>query len=313
VAWYKFRSIIIICALIFNIFVISNNSDLAGIDRQEGMVSASPETIYPIVYRGRESWEPFEILSEPIQGFNFNTRTSYALKIAVEGDKIYTVWRDDSDINGAGTDRDIFYRYFNGSSWSDIQVISEEIEGQNNNIGNSFDQADIAVENGNIYVVWGDINDTNNAGTDSDIFFRCNLTGTSWEPIQVISEPVLDQNINTGDSDNSKIAVENGRLYVQWSDTNDTNGAGTDRDIFYRYFNGSSWSDIQVISEPVFGQNYNTGNFQVDHGDIAVDNGKLYVVWADYNNTNGAGIDDDIHYRCNLTGTSWEPIQVRYM
>ena len=138
-------------------------------------------------------------------------------------------------------------------------MISEPVPGQNFNTGQSYYYSAIAVENGKIYVVWYDTNNTNGAGTDDDTFFRCNLTGSGWEPVQVISEPVPGQDINTGGSDGPSIAVENDKIYVVWHDGNDTNGAGTDGDIFYRYFNGSSWSKTQVISEPIEGSNINVG------------------------------------------------------
>ena len=95
----------------------------------------------------------------------------------------------------------------------------------------SFDPV-LAVENNKIYVVWVDKNDTNSAGTDEDIFYRCNITGASWEPVQVISEygPLNTANIRW--SGNPSIAVENGIIYVVWQDESYVNGAGSDSDIF---------------------------------------------------------------------------------
>jgi hypothetical protein len=58
----------------------------------------------------------------------------------------------------------------------------------------------------------------------------------NWSQIEVLSEPVLGQNFNTLGSKRPDIAVENGKIYVVWSDGNDTNGAGMDPDIFFRYF-----------------------------------------------------------------------------
>jgi hypothetical protein len=257
---------------------------------------------------GGINWSQIEVISEPIMGQNNNVGDSVVAKIAVEDNKIYVVWRDENNTNGAGTDPDIFYRYYDGSKWSEIQVISEPIVGSDNNTGFSS-YPDIAVENGKIYVVWHDHNNTNNAGTDKDIFYRCNLTGTDWEDIQVISEPVPGKNFNGDSSWEPAIAVENGRIYVVWYDSNKTNGAGTDYDIFYRCnITGSSWEDVQVISEPIVGSDIN--NQDCDDPKIAIENDKIYVVWQDFNDTNGAGTDGDIFYRCNLTGSGWEDIQV---
>jgi len=157
---------------------------------------------------------------------------------------------------------------------------------------------EITVDNSKIYVVWVDGNSANNnAGLDNDIFFRCNVIGTGWEQIQVISEPVRGQNYNTGASFVPDVAVENGKIFVVWSDSNDTNNANIlDTDIFYRCnITGLSWESTQVISEPVPAQNFNSQTSQSPR--IAVENGKIYVVWNDENNTNGAGTDKDIFYR----------------
>ncbi len=257
---------------------------------------------------GNFDWGQIEVISEPVPGQNINQKGGWRPKIAVENDKIYVVWQDNFNINGAGDDPDILYRYFDGNSWSNIQVISEPVQGQNNNVADSY-TPEIAVENGKIYVIWDDYEDINNAGTDRDIFFRCNLTGSGWEDIQVISEPVFGQNYNTGYSYTGGIVVENGNIYVAWADTSNEDNSGLDDDIFYRCnISGSGWEDIQVISESVPGENNNIG--KSEDPSLAVENGNIYTVWFDLDNTYGSGGDEDIFYRCNLTGIKWEPIQV---
>jgi cell division protein FtsN len=258
---------------------------------------------------GGLNWSQIEVISEPIFGQNYNGDSSSNPRIAVENGEVYVVWQDSSDIDGAGTDSDIFYRYFDGNTWSKIQIISEPVADDNKNTGASFNP-DIAVEDGNIYVVWHDRNDTHNAGTgDYDIFYRCNITGSSWEPIQVISEPVQNNNFNSGESWFPRLAVENSKIYVVWRDDSDLYGAGANSDIFYCCnLTSTKWETIQVISEPVPGNNFHTG-WSYDP-EIAVENDNIYVVWHDQNDTNGAGTDKDIFYRCNLTGSSWEQVQV---
>jgi hypothetical protein len=254
------------------------------------------------------SWEPVQVISEPIFGKDINIGRSWSPKIAVENGTIHVVWMDANNTNGAGNDFDIFYRCnLTGTSWEPVQVISEPIFGANT-VGPS-EYPDIAVENGKIYVIWRDRLNITNAGTDFDIFFRCNLTGTSWEDIQVISEPDSGQNLNTGRSMWAAIAVENGKIYVVWDDENNTNAAGTEWDILYRSnLTGLSWDPVQVISEPVPGQNRNTGDSK--YPQIVVKNDKIYTVWEDNNATNNAGTDIDIFIRSNITGTTWEPVEV---
>jgi hypothetical protein len=276
-----------------------NNTNNAGTDQD-------------IFYRHFDGivWGDIQVISEPVFGQNFCTGQSGWPRIAIENGSVYVVWTDINDTNGAGSGRDIFYRTnLSGNGWEPIQVISEPVQGQDFNIGMSW-IPEIDVEDGKAYVVWVEWNNTNNAGdSDADLCYRCNLTGSSWEPIQVISEPVPYQNINTGLTYEGAIAVENGKIYVSWGDETNLDGSGNDADIFYRAnLTGTSWEDIQVISEPISGQNINT---VLSYGDdIAVENGIIYVVWNDSNNTNGAGTDDDIFYRVNLTGTSWESVQV---
>jgi hypothetical protein len=257
---------------------------------------------------GGFDWSEIEVLSEPIFGSNVNNLTSDKPRIAVEGDNIYVVWSDESSLNGAGSDSDIFYRYHNGSEWSDIQVISEPVFGSDINQAASI-LPDIAVKNGNIYLVWYDANNTDGSGIDGDIFYRSNLTGTGWEDIQVISEPVKGADFNTKSSRFPKIEVENNKIFVTWEDYNDTYGAGLGWDIFYRCnLTGSNWENIQVISEPVQGQDFNIG--ESSFPDIALENGNIYVVWEDDNDTNNASTDKDIFIISNTTGTGWGDIQV---
>ena len=254
-------------------------------------------------------WSEIQVISEPVHGKDISQFGSVLPDIVVKNNKIYVVWKDYNNISGADSDADIFYRCnITGKNWEDIQVISEPVQGQNINKGDCI-WPKIAVENGKIYVVWEDNNNTNYAGTDWDIFYRCNLTGSDWEDIQIISEPIFGANENTGDSEWPDIAVDNNKIYVVWNDNNDTQAAGTDSDIFYICnLTGSSWETVQVISEPVKGNDVNTvGSY---FPSIAVEDGKIYVVWHDLNNTNGAGTDLDIFYRCNLTGSNWETVQI---
>jgi len=224
---------LIVIIFILNVIIVGWNNEFKADSPESNHQEILSNELKPRS-NGVFNWSQIEVLSEPIKGQNISTGCSMGPDIAVEDGKIYVVWSDENNTNGAGTDRDIFFRYFDGSIWSEVQVISEPVPGQDIDTDDSSG-SQIAVENGKIYVVWTSNNDTKGAGTDSDIFYRCNLTGSDWEPIQVISEPVVGQDFNTGDSRLDSIAVENGKIYVVWSDENNTNGAGTDWDIFYRW------------------------------------------------------------------------------
>jgi hypothetical protein len=251
-------------------------------------------------------WDDIDLPSEPIFDQNFNTGSSYHPEVVIDNDIIYLVWYDYNNTDNCGTDGDIFFRQFDGNSWSDVEVVSEPVEGQNYNTGNDY-RADIAVENGNIYVVWYSLNNTDNSGTDYDIHYRCNM-GSGWGDIQVISEPDLSGNLNTETSDIPKIDVYKGRVYTVWVDSTNYFGSGWDSDIFYRFFDGNVWFPIEVISEPTYGGNVNTGGSY--DPSIDVEDGRVYTVWDDSTNIDSSGSDDDIFFRCNLLNPGWEDIQV---
>jgi hypothetical protein len=254
------------------------------------------------------TWGQIQVISEPIFDQDNNTGDSKSQRIAVEGDKIYVVWRDNTNFSGSGGDYDIFFRYFNGLAWSEIQVISEPILGNNINTGSGGECA-IAVENGKIYVVWMDDNNTNSCGSDGDIFFRCNITGQGWEDVQVISEPTFGGNSNTGTSMYPQLDVENGNIYVIWADNTDLQNSGTDQDLFFRCKpTASGWGPIEVPNEPVTGKNLNIDNLGTMRGNIAVENGDVHIVWSDKNNTEGSGTDTDVFYRSKITGKGWGDI-----
>ena len=210
------------------------------------------------------SWEDFQIISDPILNNNINWSSSPA--IAVENNKIYVVWDDNDNTNGAGdTDKDIFYRTnLTGSNWEDLQVLSEPIPGKNININHSYHPR-IKVKNNKLHLVWYDRNNTNNAGNDIEIFYRCNLTGTNWEEAQVISEPIFGENINIDKSWMPDIAVEQDNIYVIWRDKNNTNGAGTDEDIFIRTTTSVPMSLRNPSVKPVSGYTDTDFNFTITY------------------------------------------------
>ncbi len=310
----KMKSIIIIILILFSIYIpffdsyskamyqktSSNNINNINLQKRANDINVN----------GTFALALTEVISEPMVDQNKNDKDSINPQIAVEDDKIYVVWGDSTNLSGSGSDSDIFYRYYYGNIWSEIQVISEPINGKDlNTAGSGYPS--IAVEDGSIYVVWGDYNNTNGAGEeDSDIFYRCNLSGMGWGDIQVISEPELGNNINNGWSYFPEIAVSNSKVYVVWEDNSSFSGSGVDDDEIYFRCNttGSSWEEIQIVSEPVFGKNINTGWSY--NPSIAAENGNIYIIWEDLNNTNGAGYDEDIFYRCNLSGSGWSEIQV---
>ncbi|UCE74019.1 MAG: hypothetical protein JSV56_13525, partial [Methanomassiliicoccales archaeon] len=209
-------------------------------------------------------WEPEIELSTDLASESQGTPS-----IAVEGDEVHVVWHGDDD-----GDFDIYYRYFNGTSWEPEQIISTDISME--------DQArpNIAIDNGNIHVVWGDFGDG-----DWDVYYR-HFNGTSWEP-----ELEISTDIGTENQSQPTVAAENGEVHVVWGDEGDG-----DEDIYYRYFNGTAWqSELEISSD--------TGSEAQHLPSIAVENDEVHIVWMDYGNSNW-----DAYYR-HYNGSEWQPEQ----
>jgi len=174
--------------------------------------------------------------------------------------------------------------HFNAvSNWSNATVISD-LYGWN--LLNSYHPSIAIDSNNNLHVVWDDF--TNSEwGTDSEIFY-INNTGSGWSNATAISDLY---GWNDGESSYPDIAVDkNNNLHVVWED--DTDGEwGTDKEIFYITYTGSSWSNATVISD-LYGWN----DKDCYHPMVAVDNNdNLHVVWWDY--TSGEwGADTEIFY-----------------
>ena len=149
--------------------------------------------------------------------------------IAVDGAKnIHVTWWDNTDYSGAGIDQDIFYKCWNATTgnWITTEVVSTE------STNTSSDPTIAADESGHLYVVWHDLTNYSDAGTDYDIFYkRWNVTTGNWTTTEVVSTE------STEDSKNPTIEVDNnGYVHVAWTDGTDYNNAGTDYDIFYKKF-----------------------------------------------------------------------------
>jgi len=197
-------------------------------------------------------------------------------------------WDDTTDYNGAGTDSDIFYKFWNGTSWSSTEVISTESTLNSVRPSIAVDSAD------NIHVTWDDTTDYNGAGTDSDVFYK-RWTGI-WSSTEVISTE------STSFSASPSIAVDSAdNIHVVYYDSTDYNGAGGDVDIFYKSWTGTSWSSTEVISTE------STSDSLVPS--IAVDSAdNIHIAWHDNTNYNGAGTENDIFYK--FWDGAWSPVEV---
>ena len=227
-----------------------------------------------------------------------NNDMSWMARIAIDSrDFLHVVWADDTDnVSTWGTDYEILYSYFDGSSWSIPIAISDFGLPTD---GKSW-QPSIAVDSqDNIHVVWSD-NTPGPWQTASEFeIFYCNYSMNSgnWSSPIVISDDVT--NWNTGNSRIPFIAIDhNDNLHVVWyDDTLGPWGGGIDTEIWYINRTNGKWGSAICVSDDASNFNTDTSEFP----SIAVDskNG-VHIVWEDDHNDPSWGNDKEILYR-NLT------------
>jgi hypothetical protein len=197
-----------------------------------------------------------------------NTGNSYFPQIIVSGaknqsdnDSIFVLWTDNT--TGSG---DIYFKRSvdNGTSFGNIENLS-------NSTGNSTD-AQIAVNQNNVYVVW-----TDNTTGSGDIYFKRSVdNGASFGNIENLSNDI-------GSSYEPQIVISGNNVYVVWTDN--TTGSG---DIYFKRSvdNGTSFGSTQNLGT-------NPGNSRA--AQIAVYQNNVYVVWSDDTTGNG-----DIYFKASL-------------
>ena len=239
------------------------------------------------------AWNTTEVVSSESIGL------SAAPSLAVDTDgNVHITWQDTTDYAGAGTDCDIFYKYWNAtsSSWTTTEVVSTE------STGKSYHPSLAVDSDGNVHIAWDDQTAYAGAGGDYDIFYkRWNTSTSSWTTTEVVSTE------STSLSAEPSLAVDpDGNVHIAWYDDTIYLGAGGDRDIFYKYWNATSsaWNATEVVSTESIGDSW--------HPSLAVDLlGYVHIAWEDYTDYAGAGGDWDIFYKYFDTSTEfWNATEV---
>jgi ribosomal protein L31 len=223
------------------------------------------------------TWDSIVLLSEFSQ-----SQSSYPAITVDSSDNLHVVWGEYENYNDAGTDRDVFYRRYNQQSqqWETPIVVSEESSSTSYAMSIAVDSMEIA------HIAWSDYDSMLGSGTDHDIFYRKYTPQSGLSPLELLTDQ------STLNSETSDIQIDSqDNIHVLWTDATDLLGAGTDTDVFYRFFNNASlmWSDYILISDQ------STGT--VFRPDIAIDNwNNLHIVWSDATDYLGSGTDYDILY-----------------
>ena len=197
--------------------------------------------------------------------FRKGIRNDLIPSIAVSGNNVYVVWKD----NTLGNDEVFYRRSTDGGATF----------GRTVNLSNTagFSGApSIAVSGNNVYIVWYDETPGN-----SEIFYR-----RSTDDGATFGSTVNLSN-NVGESAPSAIAVSGNNVYVVWRD----NTPGNFDMLYRRSTNGGA----------SFGSTVNLSNNGGDSGGtaqgVAASGNNVYVVWRD--NTPGSY---DIFYRKSTNG-----------
>jgi hypothetical protein len=129
----------------------------------------------------------------------------------------------------------------------------------------------------------------------SEISISYDYSDWFWTDIDVLT---------SGDDDSvdqEMVVDESNNIHLIWADdTNDLEGSGNDRDVFYMNWNFATetWSSIEVISTE--------GTTNSDDGRIAIDSrGNIHVIWADYVDYLGSGLDRDVFHRMRSASGVW--------
>jgi hypothetical protein len=177
---------------------------------------------------------------------------------------LHVVWSDRRDAN-----REIYYKYFNGTAWSGDVRLTDAPDGSVNPA--------IAIDgNDDLHVVWDDYRNN-----DYEIYYK-RRTGAVWG---------ADTRLTTaaGESRYPSIAVDGDtKVYVVWEDKPDESRI---RNIHFRMYDGTTWMPEQIIASDVAGSRAPA---------IAIDgNNHAHVAWyQDY--VYGHGL-----YYARFDGSMW--------
>jgi len=220
---------------------------------------------------------PIEVVSSECPGDSQGS----LMVIDSEG-TIHVAWTDDTDINGADGDSDIFYKTKSvGGDWSSVEVVTAE---------SAYPSAvaSLAVDTfGNVHMAGLGLNTDENKYYG---FYMMKPFGGNWSPAELI----FPDNHDYWDGPYLACDAE-GTVHVVWC----ANNSG-DWDIFYRNKPiGGSWSPVEVVSKE--------SNRFPDYPALAVEpDGTVHVVWSEcYYGLFGSQYPHDIFYKKRSSDGKW--------
>jgi hypothetical protein len=183
--------------------------------------------------------------------------------------EIWVVWRSDR----IDLQNEIFYKVFNGSSWTnDTRLTWDPYSDNHPSITQTSD--------GKIWVVW----DSTRNLHDQNLYYKV-FNGSSWtEDKQLTNDTLADVYPSITQTTDDKI-------WVVWvSNRFDLQG-----ELFYKVFNGSSWTDDTRITTDVDAEDLCPSVMQDADG----------MIWVAFSKLTD-GKREDIYYK-QYNGTIWGP------
>ncbi|NVM31801.1 MAG: right-handed parallel beta-helix repeat-containing protein, partial [Candidatus Helarchaeota archaeon] len=226
------------------------------------------------------------------------TADAYQPAITVDSEgNAHVVWHDYTNVFGAGSNYDIFYRMWNKTTdtWSG-HVNTYDLVTSGAAHSSSCYYSDIAADpQGNVHVVWADYNDILESSGFVDVYYKnWNATTGNWGPLGVVST-----NSTQGATYPSIATDSQGNVHVAWDDRSDYfNESELNNDVVYKFWNSTTglWSNTELVSNETYNYAYEPS--------IAVDGlGNVHVAWHDTSVIYGAGTDIDIFYRMKNAAT----------
>ncbi len=208
-----------------------------------------------------------------------------------KGGKVYCVWVSEDDLSGTiDTDADILYSYYSGGSWSSPAYLNSFAPTDASSDQDNYPRT-ARLSDGTLYCAWSSRYDLGGTiGTDSDILYSYN-TGSGWS-----AAAVLNGNASAPSSYNYNqriVCDNNNKLHCVWPSYDNIDGVGTDYDLAYANYNGSSWSYPMMLNCDA------VCDSEADyHPWIMVDSSNtLHCVWYSKEDVTGTiGTDGDIFY-----------------
>lgn len=219
------------------------------------------------------------------------------------------VWYSLEDLDGAGTDADIFVARStdNGASWSTVAGLNTNAS---SDAGIDRDPRLATDGSGTWLVVWASDDDTTGLGDDNDILIaRSTDDGATWSAPALLNMHGVDDHVTDTYAEDLRpqIAHAGGDVWIAaWDCYVAIDGSGEDGDIaFSRSEDGGiTWSAAQLLNSSGLGDGANDRYVRLA-GDGA---GNWVAVWDSTEDYLGAGTDADIfHARSSDNGATWMP------